>query len=137
MPKTVKARVSLKDADQVIKQDIISLEGVTDMLKEVTKWGDLNVEKWWPVGYGKQQLYNVEIELLGADDVVLDRVSHKVGFRTIELIQTPLVEADYHGQGTSFYFREFCQPYLARVLMATRRQLCADLHPWIQLDPSG
>ena len=52
---------------------------------------------WWPNGYGDQPLYQVETLLL-AEDQVLDRRSHQVGLRTIELRQ----EADEWGRSFTF-----------------------------------
>lgn len=40
---------------------------------------------WWPNGYGPQPLYNVEIELLGNEEELIDSRAHTLGLRTIEL----------------------------------------------------
>lgn len=48
------------------------------------------VERWWPVGYGAQPLYDVEVELVAAaDGMVLDRTARKVGFRDVRWDMTP------------------------------------------------
>lgn len=47
-----------------------------------------NSQLWWPNGYGDQPLYQVEVELRQADQV-LDRRVHAIGLRTIELRQQP------------------------------------------------
>ena len=47
------------------------------------------VERWWPVGYGAQPLYDVEVELTAADGTVLDRAARKVGFRDVRWDTTP------------------------------------------------
>ena len=52
-------------------------------------------ELWWPVGHGKQPLYDLEIE---ADGQIERR---KIGLRTMELL-TP---ADATGPGSGFHFR--------------------------------
>ncbi|KAF2413029.1 beta-mannosidase [Microbacterium sp. B35-04] len=48
-----------------------------------------NVERWWPVGYGSQPLYEVEVELAASDGSVLDRATRKVGFRDVRWDMTP------------------------------------------------
>ena len=53
---------------------------------------------WWPNGYGDQALYDLEIEV-SRDRTVLDKLSKKVGFRKIEVVQ----EKDEEGK--TFYFR--------------------------------
>ncbi len=53
-----------------------------------------NLELWWPVGYGKQPLYDFQIQLLDAKGQVLETVEKKLGFRSVELVS----EADSHGK---------------------------------------
>ena len=52
--------------------------------------------QWWPHGEGDQPLYDVHVELLADDGAVLDAAHRRVGFRTVEVVQTP--DAD----GSSF-----------------------------------
>ena len=42
-------------------------------------------ELWWPNGYGKQSLYNLEIKLLDNEGSVISTILKKVGIRTTEL----------------------------------------------------
>ncbi|TFK52849.1 glycoside hydrolase [Heliocybe sulcata] len=80
---------------------------VDGKVEDVVKW-DLQpteVELWWPVGYGEQKLYNVEIGLLDRDGRTLDRAAQKIGFRHVELVQEPLSEPDQYGTGTTFLFQ--------------------------------
>lgn len=42
---------------------------------------------WWPVGYGSQPLYTVEIELLSGERAC-DRITRRIGLRTIVLDRT-------------------------------------------------
>ena len=42
-----------------------------------------DVERWWPVGYGEQPLYDVDVELAASDGDVLDRATRRVGFRDV------------------------------------------------------
>ncbi|KAF2472597.1 glycoside hydrolase [Lindgomyces ingoldianus] len=60
---------------------------------------DLDVDLWWPRGYGSQTLYTVSAMLTSEDKTILDQSSKMIGFRKVELIQ----EKDSVGQ--SFYFR--------------------------------
>jgi len=57
-----------------------------------------NPELWWPNGYGDQALYDLEAEVT-KDGTVLDKLSKKVGFRKIEVVQ----EKDEEGK--TFYFK--------------------------------
>jgi beta-mannosidase len=41
-----------------------------------------DVERWWPVGYGAQPLYDVTVRLR-ADRGILDETTRRVGFRTL------------------------------------------------------
>lgn len=58
------------------------------------------LELWWPVGYGKQNLYTIIVELL-TEGRVVDTVTKRVGFRRVEIVQEPLED----DEGRSFYFR--------------------------------
>lgn len=75
-------------------------------LDKIFYYEDLSgeVDLWWPVGYGSQALYDVEVTLIGENDAVLDCTTQRIGFRRIELIQEPLPEADQYGKGTTFLF---------------------------------
>ncbi|KIK67972.1 glycoside hydrolase family 2 protein [Collybiopsis luxurians FD-317 M1] len=59
---------------------------------------------WWPVGYGEQNLYKVELSVLGKDGIVLDSKALRIGFRSVKLIQENLEESDQYGTGTTFLF---------------------------------
>ena len=48
---------------------------------------DQHVSLWWPNGYGKQPLYDLNIVLKTLNNETLGQTSKKVGFRTVELIQ--------------------------------------------------
>ncbi len=57
-----------------------------------------NPELWWPNGLGNQKLYNIEVRLKKAGDIV-DSRTIQTGLRTVELVQ------DKDNEGHSFYFR--------------------------------
>ncbi|MBU9712744.1 beta-mannosidase [Evansella tamaricis] len=56
-----------------------------------------NPQLWWPNGYGKQPLYEVEV-LLKYDDTVIDCKEMKIGLRTIEVNR----EKDEWGEAFEF-----------------------------------
>ena len=56
-----------------------------------------NPELWWPNGMGEQVLYNIEVKVIS--DSYIDRKSHQIGLRTVELVREP------DAYGTSFYFK--------------------------------
>ncbi|EPR75150.1 Beta-mannosidase [Leifsonia rubra CMS 76R] len=66
-----------------------------------------SVERWWPVGYGEQALYDVSVEL-SADDRILDSASRRVGFRSVAWNTTP------DGAGTPFQLEVNGQPVLVK-----------------------
>ena len=47
-----------------------------------------NPELWWPSGLGAQPLYNYKVELIVGDKVV-DEITCRYAFRTVELIEAP------------------------------------------------
>ena len=67
------------------------------------------IELWYPVGYGKQPLYSVEIVIMDKDGHLLDTKKQKFAFRRAVVVQEEL-----EGQeGRSFLFeinniRVFC-----------------------------
>ena len=55
-------------------------------------------KKWWPNGYGEQNLYTVTVELLAEDGSVRDVVKKRIGIRTLTISQ----EKDQWGQEFAF-----------------------------------
>ena len=45
-----------------------------------------NPKLWWPNGMGKQPLYEVRVDLLGANHDVLDTSAKRIGLRTVKLL---------------------------------------------------
>ncbi|XP_072563097.1 beta-mannosidase-like isoform X2 [Paramormyrops kingsleyae] len=58
------------------------------------------VDLWWPAGYGKQNRYQMNVQMMLDGGLVLDTVT-QVYFRTVELIQKPIPGSP----GMSFYFQ--------------------------------
>ncbi|KAL8383696.1 hypothetical protein RB595_010749 [Gaeumannomyces hyphopodioides] len=54
---------------------------------------------WWPRGFGKQNMYKMEVSITSRDGEVLDTVKKTIGLRKAELVR----EKDAFGE--SFYFR--------------------------------
>ncbi|KAK4689681.1 beta-mannosidase, partial [Tremellales sp. Uapishka_1] len=76
------------------------------LLRERGKGSKLKLEvdgiaPWWPVGYGQQPLYRLDLSLLDKDGRVLASRGSRVAFRQVEIVQEPLEEAE----GTSFVFQ--------------------------------
>ncbi|KAI0917712.1 hypothetical protein AcW2_007777 [Taiwanofungus camphoratus] len=103
------AEFVLKDytTGQIIKEEriLLSLDRIHGSQAEVVSWNLENmVELWWPVKYGKQSMYVLEVVLFAEDNTILDQTSKRIGFRRIELVQEPLQGVDQYGKGTTFLF---------------------------------
>lgn len=101
--KRLRADVSLLHPDGSLKLDSKSApfaesEGGKVKLSWSANPGDL--ELWWPVGYGEQPLYTVQVKLVGADETVVDVQNKRVGFRTARVVQETLKDEE----GRSFFF---------------------------------
>ncbi len=62
---------------------------------------------WWPAGYGQQHLYQLDIQLLNADEII-DQAQKKIGVRMAKLNRSP----GEHGE--KFQFEINGQPIFAK-----------------------
>ncbi|KZT33739.1 glycoside hydrolase family 2 protein [Sistotremastrum suecicum HHB10207 ss-3] len=67
------------------------------------------LELWWPVGYGKQPLYEALVQITNEQGVTIDAKSEKFGVRRVEVVQDDLIDQP----GKTFLFevnnvRIFC-----------------------------
>ncbi|KAI0082455.1 glycoside hydrolase family 2 protein [Panus rudis PR-1116 ss-1] len=67
------------------------------------------IELWYPVGYGKQPLYTVDIQVTDKQGNLLDRKIEKIAFRRARVVQDKLIDQE----GRTFLFeinnvRIFC-----------------------------
>lgn len=81
----------------------VSVEGAggKEIPAEAETKAELIVEhpkKWWPHGYGEQNLYTVTVELLATDGSVRDKITKRIGLRTLTISQ----EKDEWGQEFAF-----------------------------------
>ncbi len=56
-------------------------------------------DRWWPSGQGARNMHVFSAEIVDANGRMIDRVSTRAGFRTVELVQDP------DKTGSSFTFR--------------------------------
>ncbi|NIA13523.1 MAG: glycoside hydrolase family 2 protein [Nitrospiraceae bacterium] len=58
-------------------------------------FGIKSPRRWWPVGYGEQPLYELEVQLDGESS----NISKRIGLREVEIVQEP------DGDGERFYLK--------------------------------
>lgn len=64
------------------------------------------IDRWWPNGFGKQNLYTLKVTITTETKTV--NKDMRIGFRTVELVEEPLEK------GLSFYFRVNGIPIFAK-----------------------
>ncbi|QRV83983.1 beta-mannosidase [Ceratobasidium sp. AG-Ba] len=92
----VRMEISLESADG----RVVRVEKFDHVSKVEWAFKEGEVALWWPVGYGQQPLYTVEVIVFDKFGSVLDKASKRIGFRRVELVQEPLSDAP----GTTFLF---------------------------------
>ncbi|KAH9938328.1 glycoside hydrolase family 2 protein [Fomitopsis serialis] len=103
------ASVSLKAADGSLVSGQNSVRIAQSGAKATFKMSAGTYELWYPVGYGKQPLYTVEITVADQHGNQLDHTTQKVAFRRARIVQDPLIDQE----GRTFLFeinniRIFC-----------------------------
>ena len=110
-------QVSVRGPNKVSIKEITDVKVVEGKGSTTYTFGDDEIELWYPIGYGKRPLY--EIEVAAIDDVSLfsvstdegisrcvqrgmelDSVIKTVAFRRVRIVETPLVDQE----GLSWYF---------------------------------
>ncbi len=57
-----------------------------------------NADLWWPKGYGEPALYDGTLSLIDEDGTVLASDTRKVGFRTVSLERSEMIDKDGKGE---------------------------------------
>lgn len=60
----------------------------------------MDLKKWWPNGYGNQNLYPLNVVFQEEVSKETVQISKKIGFRTIDLIQEPVSK----GKGKNIFY---------------------------------
>ena len=98
----IKPPVNIPELSLTVAEDVTLVKDVHTAKKMVVLVPlRTPVELWWPNGYGKQKLYDMNVTFTAESDVTQRNM--KVGFRTVELIQDPVSAQREHG--LTFYFR--------------------------------
>jgi beta-mannosidase len=89
----VDLRLSVETAGEAALEVRASIGGVTVTGSVVDGTARLrlvvpDVDRWWPIGYGPQTRYDLDVALLGGG-TVLDERAHRIGFRTVRAEMTP------------------------------------------------
>ena len=103
--KDTKLSLSIQLDNQIVASQSINLEKGNNKLS--LPLGISNPELWWTNGLGKQNLYNIKVEI--KDNFrILSSKEENIGLRTLKLIQTP------DSAGSSFYFELNGRPIFAK-----------------------
>ncbi len=76
-----RVHIKLSDSKNVIKSENIN---PADLSGNILEWHDLSVQPWWPNNMGKQNLYNLQVQILDKDGYIIDSAERKIGFKRIE-----------------------------------------------------
>ncbi|TRM61591.1 glycoside hydrolase family 2 protein [Schizophyllum amplum] len=102
------ANLALKDSSgAIIVSSDVPVESDTGEVQFSFEVGQIQL--WYPVGYGAQPLYTVELELHGPNSDLLDTKEQRIAFRRVRVVQEELVDQP----GLTFLFevnnvRIFC-----------------------------
>ncbi|KAG7097004.1 hypothetical protein E1B28_004398 [Marasmius oreades] len=107
VPGTASVTLKSPDGSMVVTDGHISTDTGHSQISFSFTPGEVRL--WYPVGYGKQPLYTVEVEVKDHNNEFVDRKFQTIAFRRVSVIQEPLMDA----QGLTFLFeinniRIFC-----------------------------
>ena len=91
-----KIKISLKEKKSGV--EAANAETVVSTEKTKVQFFVKNPKKWWPNGYGEQNLYVLSVELLDASGAVRDKEEKTIGIRSLTISQ----EKDEWGQEFAF-----------------------------------
>lgn len=100
--------LEIRSADSLLSAQQIRLEPGKHTINVL--FGIDNPVLWWTKELGNPHLYHLEARLLSGSEQ-LDQISHRIGLRTIRVVQTP--DGDGKG-GSSFYFELNGRPVFAK-----------------------
>ncbi|XP_077492323.1 beta-mannosidase-like [Amblyomma americanum] len=85
------------DMEVVLFKPHDGLKGKLGLL--ITVPSDIAIHRWWPVGYGSQTLYTLDVAVSVGEEVSQKKV--RIGFRTVQLNEDAIPG---HNSSTLFYF---------------------------------
>ncbi|KAM6912817.1 beta-mannosidase [Xenentodon cancila] len=95
-----RVRLAVPELESEQTSQIQFLQGKTRMNLTLHINTSSQVKLWWPSGYGGQDFYRLSVKGF-VDGVLILNMQSKVFFRSVELVQEPVVGSP----GLSFYFR--------------------------------
>lgn len=103
------ANFVLKNPDGSTEASVSRIRTDTGNAELSLEWEPGKVQLWYPVGYGAQPIYTVQVTLVDEEGHALDNKSEKIAFRRACVIQNKLIDEE----GLSFFFeinniRIFC-----------------------------
>lgn len=103
------ASVTLKSAQDSVILSESNIKVGSGSARAEFRFSSGVLELWYPVGFGKQPLYTVEVTISDLEGNILDTKTQRVSFRRVRVVQEPLVDQ----AGLTFLFevnniRIFC-----------------------------